>query len=292
MKSKIKKYLTILAILPFLYSCEHETLPTYSGIDNIYFNAYDPVRLNDFPNFLTVKSGSDSINTLFSSVKFGYDPVIKTDSVISLMVKVLGSVTDYDRPVNFILSDSWSSAQLGKDIELLTDRSFVPAGSITGNIYIKLHNSEWLNDNEHIATLRLAENEFFKTDYTRTRFTSINRDEKFMSTQFLVQFDSMNETPNLWAHSTYGANISLFFGKYSRVKFAAMCEVLPGCTREYFTYEPDENPQTVFLERFPTGLMTGWARGFYLYLLYYEEINGEPLLDENGEEVKNGVYQL
>jgi hypothetical protein len=223
-------------------------------------------------------------------VKFGYDAVIKSDSVIKISVKVMGSVVDYDRPVNFILVDSTSTARLGGDVELLTDRSFVPADSISGNIYVKLHNTENLNDTSLVASLRLIENEHFKADYHFTRYADVNRDSIIMSTQIRVRFDNGSEMPNMWANPTTKMYFDMIFGSYSRVKFTLMCQILPGCTREYFTYASGENPQTVFSARFPMGLLAAWARGLNTYLTTYKsEHDGIPLYDENGNEVKSGT---
>jgi len=278
MKSKIKNqkfFLTLVAVFPLLFSCEYETLPTYSGVDQIYFANYD------------VPSGNTSV-TNGRIVKFGYDDVIKADSTITILVKVMGSITDFPRSVDFILDETKSSAKLGRDIELLHERSLVPAGVNTGRIVVKLKNTEALDDTLLVATLRLVENEFFKTDYIRTPSKYVNEHFKFESTEYLVLFDNAFEMPNLWAHPTHGAQITTAFGKYSRKKFELMCQVLPGCSRAYFTYKEGENPQTVFNSRFPIGVISAWARALHNYLLEYYEKNGEWLLDENGEVIESG----
>lgn len=275
---KIKHYLAVLTALLILYSCKYETLPTYSGIDQIYFAYADisPYR-------------SDSL-----IVRFGYDAVMKDDSIIGITVKVMGSVTDYVRLVDFVLVDSMSTAKLGRDVDLLHEFSIVPPNSVYGLIAVRLKNTEaLLNDVTLTAMFRLVENEFFKTDYTRTSNTTINNQGRIVSTQFHVLFDNANEMPNMWAHPTWGQQLTNFLGPYSRVKFAFMCEVLPGCTREYFTYGSDENPQTVFNTRFELGLIAGWARTLHICLeRYKEEHDGEPLRDENGQEVRSGTAYI
>ena len=276
----MKKYIfiTIMALIPLFYGCEYETLPTYSGADQIYFGYADV----DAERHLV---RNDSV-----VVKFGYDAVIKSDSVISIRVKVMGSVVDYNRPVNFILVDSTSTAHLGSDVELLTDQSSVPPGSTVGNIYVKLHNTENLNDTSLVASLRLIENEHFKADYHFTRYADINKDSIIVSTQIRIRFDNENEMPNMWANPATKMYFDMVFGPYSRVKFALMCQILPGCTREFFTYASGENPQTIFSNRFPMGLLAGWARGLNTYLVTYKsEHDGTPLYDENGNEVKSGT---
>jgi hypothetical protein len=276
---KIHIYNTIALLASLLYSCQYEALPTYSGIDQIYFSYSDSLRLG------TV----DFIQTDSVVIQFGYDAVIKSDSIVGIGVNVMGNVVDYDRPVRFMLVDSTSTALRGRDVDLLPDRSLVPAGKNTGKIYIKLYNTDNLNETSLLASLRLLENEYFKTDYRLTPVDYINSEGKMVSTEYRVRFDNANERPNLWANPTTSVFFDMVFGTYSRVKFTLMCQILPGCTREYFTYGPDENPMTVFNERFPIGLMAGWARGLNSYLAAYkEEHNDTPLCDENGKEITIG----
>jgi hypothetical protein len=271
----MKKYIfiTIASALLFFCSCEHESLPTYSGVDQIYFAYVDT----------TLIAVVDSV-----TVNFGYDVVPKADSTISIPVRVMGNIVDYDRPVNFILV-STSTAQQGRDVELLTDRSFVPAGKNKGNIYIKLYNTENLNDKSLLASLCLVENEYFKADYRFTPYRSLNKEGKIIGTQCRIRFENTNEMPNMWANPSTKSYFDMVFGTYSRAKFTLMCQILPGCTREYFTYELDEDPQKVFSARFPMGLLAGWARGLSTYLATYKnEHDGVPLYDENGREITSG----
>ena len=288
----MKKYFCkiIPAAFIFLYACEYETLPTYSGIDQIYFE------------FADVDAGARSIGNE-RTIKFGYDDIMKSDSTVRIRVKVMGSVTDYVRPVSFILDESISYdddeddngdikiVQMGRDIELLHDLSFIPAGSITGVISVKLHNTDFLNDITLAAPLRLIENEHFKTDYTHTRSAHINEIYDFdVGTLFYLYFDNASEMPNLWAHPSNFENFNNAFGPYSRKKFEIMCQILTGCTRELFTYLPDENPSDVFSDRFSIMLVAAWGRALNIFLREYELLNGEPMLEDDGTVMVGGVF--
>ena len=275
---KISKIIICLAAV-FLYSCEYETLPTYSGEDNIYF----------YYAAATISQSNPPALVDSTTVMFGYDLKPKTDSLIVIIVRVLGSVTDYDRPVSFILEGN-SSAQAGKDVILYPELSFVPAGSINGIIVIRVFNNEALLDGSSlVARLRLVENEHFKVDYTVSeRFRGVAAARLFNAICYRVSFNNTNERPNMWTAAHYESQFTTSFGKYSREKFRLMCEILPGCTWEYFTYKPDEDPKDVFTTNFPIALVTGWSKTLYYYLEYYKEVNGEPLRDENGEEITSG----
>ncbi|MDR0506405.1 MAG: DUF4843 domain-containing protein [Dysgonamonadaceae bacterium] len=275
----MKKYIYIIITIfvSLFYSCQYEALPTYSGTDQIYFSYSDSLRDGSI-------YGADSL-----LVQFGYDAVIKSDSIVGIGVNVMGNVVNYDRRVSFIMIDSTSTAIRGKDVELLPDLSLIPAGKNTGKIYIKLYNTENLKGKSLMVSLRLIENEYFKTDYRLTPVDYINSEGKIVSTEYRVRFDNSSEKPNMWANPSTSIYFDMVFGTYSRVKFTLMCQILPGCTREYFTYGQNENPMTVFSARFPTGLMAGWARGLNSYLIAYkDEHGGVPLYDENGNEVTSG----
>jgi hypothetical protein len=258
-------------------SCKHEPLPTYSGEDMIYF-AY---------------AGSAFQYEIIDSmiVKFGYDAVIKTDSVIEIGVKLMGDVKDYDRPVAVAVDGNVSTALSGTDVELLPELSLLPAGKIEGKILLRLKNTERLNDTSLLVALRLKDNEHFKAEYTGTLFASVNREGKIDGTKFRVRFDNGTEMPSIWANATLKSRFDMIFGAYSNAKFNLMCQILPGCSHEYFTFLPGEekDPNAVFSRKFPMGLLSGWAIGLNMYLNTYKaEHDGEPLRDENGNEIKSG----
>jgi hypothetical protein len=272
-------------------SCEYETLPTYSGEDQIYFRYadYDQNNINALVNY--------------TMVNFGYDPVIKTDSTIKISVKIMGKVVDYDRPVSFVLDEeladtlSYTSdgskvgdaAQLGEDVELLLDQSFVPAGKTIGSIVIKLKNTARLKDSNLVAAIQLVENTYFKADYKTTRIKYVNDEGKIVGTQYLVLFDNRNDAPNLWVYPSTKQSLDRMFGAYSTKKFKLICELF-GLNREYFTYDPEtETASTVFGARFPIALAMGWATAFNRYLDEYKTIHGEPILEEDGTEMKGSA---
>ena len=283
----MKKYFLKLipAVFIFLYSCEYETLPTYSGIDQIYFN------------FADVAPEATSFSNA-GIVKFGYDDVIKSDSTIRITVKVMGSVADYDRPVNFRLvelpdhyfDEGTYVVQLGRDFDLLPDQSMVRAGSITGSIVVRLRNTEALDNKTFVAPLRLLENEHFKADYTHTRSVWINERYPDIGSMYYIFFDNESDMPNLWAHPSNIDDFTRAFGPYSRKKFELMCQVLTGCTRELFTYAEGENAREVFSDRFSIMVISAWGRAFNVFLREYELTHGEPMLEENGELMVGGIF--
>jgi hypothetical protein len=271
----MKKYIQFitLSVMLVFCACEQETLPTYNGQNEVYFR---------YASETTASYVVDS-----SLIRFGYDTKIKDDSIIRIKVRVMGEVVDYDRPVNFILVDTSSTAKPGGDIDLLLDRSFVPAGKIDGEIVVKIKNTANLNNKYLKAGLRLVENEYFKVDYKKTLHSAINNAGNIVATEYRVVFDNASEMPNLWAFYET-SRFAMFFGAYTDKKFRLLCEI-GGFDRDYFTYIPPQTASAVFTERFPTAIVTMVCRLMNRYLIEYEATHGEPLREDNGQIMEMGL---
>jgi hypothetical protein len=269
----MKKYILLVILAAVFNACEYETLPVYSGENQVYFNYADDLYDANTP----------VIDSLL--VHFGYDIVPKADTTITVAIKIMGSIADYDRPVDFIIIDSLTTAVVGQDIELLKDKSFITANKVTGKIAVKLKNTENLNDTVLRVAFLLVENQHFKADYDQTRYASINNKGNIASNRYRILFDNSSDMPNLWAHATYAVRFNTFFGPYSTKKFRIMCELFH-FDWDYFTYLPNETPSTIFNARFPSTLTIAWARAFNRYLDEYAALNGERLLEDNGTEMK------
>ncbi|MDR3246311.1 MAG: DUF4843 domain-containing protein [Prevotellaceae bacterium] len=277
----MKRY--ILPILLFaaavFNACEYETLPVYSGKDQVYFSYADAAY--------GVSYVIDS-----TTVHFGYDVVQKADTTVTVAIKVMGSVADYDRPVDFIIIDSLSTAVLGRDVELLKDKSFITANKATGIITVKLKNTENLNDTVLKVAFKLVENDYFKADYEKTIYSSLNNEGKIVSTRYSILFDNSSDMPNFWAHATYAVRFNMFFGAYSTKKFITLCELFH-FDWDYFTYPQGSTSSqlsTLFNARFPSSATLAWARAFNRYLDEYEFVNGERLLEDNGDVMIGSPY--
>ncbi|MDR0414066.1 MAG: DUF4843 domain-containing protein [Prevotellaceae bacterium] len=271
MKQNITKLALLLATLAC--SCEYEKLPTYSGQDQIYFAYADGMSIN---------------MTDEQFLHFGYDEPMKPETTLYVSVKVMGSVADVDRPVSFVLVDSQSTARMNRDLELLPALSLVPAGKALGVVAIKLKNTTALRDTVLEATFRLVENECFHTDYTKTRYPNVNSEGKIVSTVYRVRFDNAASMPRLWVENL--DKCTQMFGEFSEVKFDLMCRLL-GFDKSYFSYDDGEDPLVLFDARINL-YSQSWVRTVNRYLNEYREINGRPMVDEHGKEVKMGTSSI
>ncbi|KAA6347658.1 hypothetical protein EZS27_004875 [termite gut metagenome] len=259
-----------ISLLILLASCDHDSLPTYKDVDRIYFQyAGNPITAGT----------SDQVK-----INLGYDNPIKSDSIVRVKVKLMGHLSDVDRPFKCGVISQESSAVQGEDVEILF--SVIPAGKEVGDLLIKVKNSTKIETTTLLARIRLLPNEYFHVDYTQTYPVSSTKN----GLEYNIYFDCKTDMPSLWADPSGGARLTQYFGKYSNVKFDLICEVC-GVTREYFMHNPEiESAIDVVNARIPTAVSWGWISQINRYLTAYKNSHdGEPLRDENGEEIKMGL---
>lgn len=282
--------ITLLLMLGFS-SCKESSMDIYTMKSDVFFH-YSLTAGPWDAGERTPGGVKDS-----TVIRFGYDEIIKQDSIIAIKLRLIGAYADFDRPINFVLADNhprdshYLQAKEGEDIELLHDRSFMLANTRMGFIFVKLKNTDKLKDSEMLATLRTAPNEYFIAEYD-----SIQEGEKYRvndrmkSNTYRIIYNSQKDKPNLWAakeeeFSKHG------FREYSNVKLDFMMQEL-NFDYEYFTYDPStQDPTTVFNDRFPVAMISGWIFMLEIALERYENEHGEPLKDENGNNVIIGNYK-
>ena len=258
-------------IVSLFFSCEKET-KDFDGREQVYFQF--------------ARHDGESRSIMDSTfVKFGYDIVQKTDSTIRVAVTIVGAISESPRAVNFILVDSLSTAKLGEDIELMYETSYIAENSINGYVYVKLKNTDKIKDASLLATIQVAENEFFSADIDLIVSTAESK-QHMKANRYRIFFDAQSEMPNLWAVEE--ARFRSYLGVYSRVKLEFMCEIL-GLDYAYFTYDPgEENSLDVFNRRIVPFRMV-WTSILNRGLNEYRAKHGYPLRDENGLEIAFGL---
>lgn len=261
--------IAFICILSYV-SCKHDSLDLYSAGNDIYF-----------------QFGAESNSTLDSiKINLGYDKIPKQDSIIFIKMKLFGFVESFDRPINYTIeyADNATTAILDEEFEPLYEKSFLPANSDIGYIALRLINTESLKLETRRITIKTAPNEYFPAIYSQLAKESENKKGKVKSNIYKVVFDAKLNMPNMWAD--YEKTFTTVFGTYSNMKFNFICEAI-GFERDYFTYKPEEGEvvSVIYNERFPATLRNGWKQILKRALVDYEQINGEPLTDENGKKV-------
>jgi hypothetical protein len=252
----IKSFIITVLLLVLASSCSNDELPVYEDVGRIYFE-----------------------NSDLKDIKLGYDDPVKADSTVSIEVIIVGRLADVDRPITAEVIKTESTAIAGTDIEILP--SVIPAGETKGDLRVKVNNSEKLNKMTLSARIRLTPNEFFHTD--------LNEGGRL---EYSVSFDAIADMPLLWTLPANNQDFTLnqYFGPWSRTKELLLYELF-GFTREFLEYDPaTQNPTEVLNSRIPDKVAMGMIAQVNRYLRDYKsEHDGEPLLDENGIEIKMGL---
>lgn len=189
----MRKYFLFIAVLGLLItSCEEEVVPTYldlngdtnkgAGLNNVYFS---------FPTDTWDEAVDSTFVNLKESDRFDY----AEEMIVSLPIRVMGQVVDYDRTVRATLNKMFSTA--GEEyVQFLESESVIPAGKTSGSLKVKLLNSEALMEKDTLlAVFELVDNENFTVDYDRYNFEK----DKISSLYYKVFFYStLSVPPRVW----------------------------------------------------------------------------------------------
>ncbi|MDR1502081.1 MAG: DUF4843 domain-containing protein [Prevotella sp.] len=274
----MKKIILFISVVAFtLVSCDYDTLPTYVDVDRVYFE-FATFSREELGNRQIAVEDVDKIQ-----IAFGYDNPIKSDSIININVKLLGRTASEDRPITAEIIAGESTALTTEDIEILP--SVIPAGSVVGTLNIKLNNTEKIKTSTLMARVRLTPNPSFHVDYTHV---NVKTSSSKSGIELNIYFDAKTEMPNLWADPGGKAIIERFFGPYSNKKLEVIC-LACGFTREYFIFDPavDGTGSSVAEKRITSVMAYFMIISVNNYLENWKKSHeGEPLRDENGQEVK------
>ncbi|MDR0893395.1 MAG: DUF4843 domain-containing protein [Mediterranea sp.] len=278
---KTKNIKRLIYALPWLAlgvsSCSHEDLPTYDDVNRVYFKyaGYPTGNLNSD----TFRYGVDNM-----TVNMGYDIPVKPDSIISIPVLLMGHTAPVAREMKVDLIPEESSAVLGEDLEIMP--SYIGADTIAGYVNLKIKSSPKSYQGTLLARIRLVPNENFYTDYVIVQADGASKN----AVVFNVYFTSTSEAPEFWVDPNTTLQMKQLFGPYGDKKMWAIQQAC-GIDRNYFNKAPYATALEAFNARFPT---TQASAGTIMQINRFlqrwkQEHNGEPLREDNGDEVKMGV---
>ena len=146
-KKCFSKYsLLLLAIIVFA-SCQKKDIGRFDTVtDYIYFDI--PYQLNKYGEQTDYR-----LDSLFYS--FALDNIDVKDTVINVVVKIVGVPVDEDRAYTVeLVQDETTATNEDWDAGILNNR-FIPAGAITDTIHIRVRRNEILQDEWHQITLKI-----------------------------------------------------------------------------------------------------------------------------------------
>lgn len=250
---KISSILFVLVSLLCFTSCSEESLPYYDTeykALNIWFG---------------------STNTVNDNAVHNYSYAV-TERPIEFQARVLGPVVDYDRSFSLEAVEGDTALAAGS---YRFEKYVIPAGETTGTFKIyfdtsKLTNAKAFTENEGSITFRMKANDEFAVGANRMNSLTV------VLRNYLAK-------PDMW-DGNGTSNYEYYFGPYSKVKYQFMIEACGlidfkisfGAAK---TYDPETNTVNYNYAKYLADL-------FKQELAKYNEEQGSPLLDENGEPVQ------
>lgn len=203
----MKKIFAFLSVLLLLGACKIDSIATYSGLDNIYINEYERSD-NDY----SVDAGiiDTSLYTFKSVAGDTWDATI--------VVRVLGFVSDIDRPYILGSNPAYTTAVAGQDYTILNEDFYIDAGAVTDTVTIRLLNNENLSNTLQRLALIVSPNEYFATEYDL--YLVPNTDSTVSRIQHTIIFGDAYIEPENWRDAE-----GEILGAFSAVKVNLLVEI-------------------------------------------------------------------
>lgn len=224
-------YYISLAIILIISSCERDEIEVYNSDNFIYFKRA-------------------SIDTFDYS--FALNPG-KSEDVLSFEIKLIGTLSEQDRPVNISLDEELTTA--GADNFEIINNYKLRSNSTSDTIYVKVKNTPKLAEETVKLVFDIQGNEYF------------NIGPKANSKLF-INVNDMVSRPSWWTN----AKSTEYLGDYSDKKYRLFVKL---AGRSDFSDATNEH-----------------FRAYALRLKYYlQEMKdkGETVLEENGQPMKVNV---
>lgn len=190
----MKKYIYIIGLLLFLWSCQEDEVMQWQGKTCIYFSYMDPTSNDKFSN----------------DMGFSFGLTNSMDTVIYIPVTGSGDVVDYERTFSYVI-DSVTGVE-GVHYDPLPAKGVFPANSATGYIPVSLHRI--LDDDSlYYMHLRLISDENFEVNIPEAYEDSDTTD----LTRLTFSYSSAIAKPTYWMDS--------FLGYFSLAKYQVVYEL-------------------------------------------------------------------
>ena len=181
----------VLALLLVFSACKPDELMTFEGVDYIVFR-YGVAILEGPP----MPGVADEHR--FTRIEMNLANVFdQTEVRVGILVQIIGSVADFDRPIPFRLNPG--STTISGDIVLLP--SYVRAGRTIDTLWVQVNESASLREGRiFTAIIDLHDSEFFKSDFRFGTNDFIDGVRQYgTANDFTIEVSYDAEFPNIWS---------------------------------------------------------------------------------------------
>lgn len=275
MKNIRYKITGLLFILIGLSGCAEDDFTTFQGEKSGIY--------------MTNVSSTDmygSVSTYIDSISFSFAlyPSAITKLPISIPVRIMGNIKDYDRPFILKVDESKSTAKRGVHFDFEDKDCIIPANEAIKKVPITIYRTPDLATKTYRIEFYLEANEHFTIELEKYKNTAAwNAPGVFLNgSQFKISFNEFYNEPRWWSFSA-----SNFFGRWSISKEKRVNAIM-GWTHMDWEYW-----------RIPYGRLPFAAKMLRKELQALADA-GTPVLDDNGKymqlvnpyEVDYSAYEM
>ncbi len=210
------KYRIVLLILltGLFFSCSKQEIPVFTSDDHgVYFQ-----YRSSYVYGTSIENYTDSLSYSFSSAS------AETSSVVlSVPLRTMGKVMDYDRPVKVVIDEENTTAIEGVHYEENLDTLYIPAGQSSVNVRIRFLRAEDLLEKTVRLGLKLEANEHFGLyidEYKNTN-SYATTGEMLDGIRFTFIVSEMYTEPSYW--TWFGGD---YFGAWTAKKYVTLNSVM------------------------------------------------------------------
>ncbi len=213
---RIKNILSFMLLFFIVGACsENEIMLFDRGEAGVYFQVGSQNSM-----FVNSEKYVDSIDYSFSIVS---DTV--TEIVLTTVIRTMGKVKDYPRPVKLVIDTENTTAIEGVHYEMDPDVAVIPAGESDVSFPVKFFRTSDLGDQKIRLMLKLEDNEHFKVYFNEQKNTNVYyaTGEQIMADRYQFIISEIYTEPSYW--TSYATE---YFGSWSVAKFRfvnKVCEI-------------------------------------------------------------------
>ncbi len=278
--SRYKIIISIFAFIVTMFSCQQREMMDYEGADGVWFCIQPPTNtgFGDPDTWPAVDTSQMAFIKMDNSVN---------DTVVSIPVRVMGNIKDYDREFGVRVAAT-STVIEGEDYENVLSYYTVPAGSDRGYVTVKFNRTDRMLTDEFYLTLELVATADFTVPFPKRIIPPLGQhgpeDSVYVNKHTLI-VSNLLYTPQAWND---------YVGGPFTAKKLELLEDLYDVTFAQLD-DPDQMNYSILrpmLKGVKYYLMEQEAAGTPVYeedvfgeILYYTDEEGEFILDDDGEKI-------
>ena len=201
-----------------LAACSEEDFTMFSGeVSGIYIQRTVSTSTNN-DGYYTGTTYADSVNYSFASAGD------ITQTTVSLTVKLMGELADFDRPFVLKVDESKSNAVRGTHFDYNESDCFMPAGASQTNVPVTLFRHADLTTGYYRVEFYLEANEYFTPELEQYKNTDswTATGDTLCGTRYAIRFSEILTNPGMW----WSLNMEDYCGEWTANKETLLNQIM------------------------------------------------------------------